>query len=114
MVFETISEEELRREIAEWFMENKRSAPLPASEAAEEFINNFIIPESDFEFTQSYVSQSGDITVLFKTAIHLFAWQTRKGKEPKDFSYYKVTIAALDDNGDILNYKITGYVITSF
>ncbi|MEI6579083.1 MAG: hypothetical protein WCN92_06410 [Eubacteriales bacterium] len=113
MAFETISFEDLRQSVSKWELCCKRGNPLPTDFNAEDFVESFKIPETEFEFTQSYVDQSGDVIVLFKTTIHLHAWQTRGGKEPKDFSYYKITRAILDEEGKILDYEIKGYVVTS-
>lgn len=113
MAFETISYEELRVIIAEWSLLNKRSSPLTSGGFAEEFLENFTIPETGFELTQSYSGQNGEIIVLFKTVIHLHAWQTRNGREPADFSYYKITEAVTDGDGNILDYHITGYVVAA-
>ena len=113
MAFETVSYEQLRQSLAQWTLLNKRGAPLPDDTDAEEYIQGFKIPETDFEFTQSYADQDGDIMVLFKTSVHLSAWQTRNGKEATEFSYYKVSKAILDNDGKILDYETTGYVLIS-
>jgi len=113
MAFETVSYEHLRQSLAQWTLRNKRGAPLPDDTGVEEYIQGFKIPETDFKFTQSYIDQDGEIMVLFKTTIHLSAWQTRTGKEAAEFSYYKVSKAILANEGKISDYEITGYVLTS-
>lgn len=111
MAFETLSDEELRQKIASWTLCQKRGLPLPGSAAAEEFAESFKIPETDFEYTQSYIGPNGEVTALFKTAVRLRAWQTRGGTEPAVFEYYKITKAVIDDDGKILDYILTGYVV---
>lgn len=111
MAFETVSYEELRQSLASWTLRFKRGVPLPGSAQADEFTDSFAIPETEFEYTQSYIDQNNEIIALFKTAVCLRAWQTRSGKESAVFEYYKITKAVMDDDGKIIDYILTGYVV---
>ncbi len=111
MAFDTISFEELRKTIAEWALCNCRTSPLPSSDAAEDFIEQFTVPDTEFKYTQCYADRNSEVIALFKTAIRLHVWQTRDGLEPAVFTYYKITKAVIDDDGKILDTIITGYVV---
>lgn len=111
MAFETISYEELRQKLAGWTLRNKIGLPLPQSPAAADFLESFSPPETDFEMTQSFADSDGEIKVLFKTTVALQSWQTRSGKEPAVFSYYKIMKAVTDDDGSVTDYELCGYVV---
>lgn len=111
MAFETISFEELRKMIAEWALLNCRTSPLPTSDAAVDFIEQFTVPDTELIYTQCYADHNSEVIALFKTAIRLHAWQTRNGLEPADFKYYKITKAVIDDDGKILDTDTIGYVV---
>jgi hypothetical protein len=112
MAFDTITGEQLRQELAGWMLRNKKGLPLPHSEAAADFLDNFRVPDTDFEMTQSFADGDGEIKVLFKTTVALQSWQTRGGREPAVFSYYKIMKAVTDDDGNVTDYVICGYVVT--
>ena len=112
MAFETIPFEELRQKLADWTLRNKIGLPLPQSPAAADFLDNFTSPETDFEMTQSFTDSDGKIKLLFKTTVALQSWQTRGGREPAVFSYYKIMKAVTDDDGNVKDYELCGYVVT--
>ncbi len=112
MAFETITGEQLRQKLADWMLRNKKGLPLPCDLGAADFFDNFSVPESDFELTQSFIDDNDEVKALFKTTLCLRAWQTRGGKEPAEFSYYKIMKAILDDDGNITDYLLCGYVVT--
>lgn len=111
MAFETITGEQLRQKLAIWTLRNKKGLPLPCDLSAADFFDNFSVPESDFELTQSFIDDNDEVKALFKTTICLRAWQTRSGREPVEFSYYKIMKAVLDDDGNIADYLLCGYVV---
>ena len=71
-LFETISADELRKDLALWLCRNKRSAPYLSGPAAADFVEDFTIPDTDFEMTQQYVDQNGEILVLFNRFASVF------------------------------------------
>lgn len=107
-----ISFRELETIAARWALRNSRTAPLPDSEDADEYIETYRLPETPFDYTQSFVGDKGEITVLFKTTILLHSWQTRNGKKDKIFCYYKVCRAQADDDGVVCDYTLLGYICT--
>ena len=112
MAFETITNEQLRQKLAAWTLRNKKGLPLPCDLGAADFFDNFRIPETEFELTQSFIDEEDEVKVLFKTSVSLRSWQTRNGKEPAAFSYYKIMKAAMDDDGNVTGYVLCGYVAT--
>lgn len=112
MAFETITDEQLRQKLADWTLRNKKGVPLPNDLGAADFFDNFRLPETEFELTQSLIDGDGEVKILFKTTVCLRAWQTRSGREPVDFSYYKIMKAVIDDDGNIIDYALCGYVVT--
>jgi hypothetical protein len=112
MAFETIIGEQLRQKLADWTLRNKKGLPLPKDSGAADFLESFRLPEADFEFTQSFVDGDGEVKALFKTSVRLLAWQTRGGREPSEFSYYKIMKAVTDDDGNVTDYVLCGYVVT--
>lgn len=102
----------MRKDLALWLCRNKRSAPYLSGPAAADFVESFTIPDTDFEMTQQYVDQNGEILVLFKTALHLCSWQTRNGKRSLDYTYYRVDKAQTDPDGTLTGYKTLGYIIS--
>lgn len=112
MAFETITGEQLRQKLAVWTLRNKKGLPLPSDFGAADFFDNYRIPETEFELTQSLIDGQDEVKVLFKTTICLRAWQTRGGKESADFSYYKIMKAIMDNDGNITDYELCGYVAT--
>ena len=112
MAFETITDEQLRQKLADWTLRNKKGLPLPNDFGTADFFDNFSLPETEFELTQSLIDADGEVKVLFKTTVSLRAWQTRGGKEPASFSYYKIMKAVMDDDGNITDYMLCGYVVT--
>lgn len=112
MAFETITDEQLRRKLADWTLRNKKGLPLPYDLGAADFFDNFSVPETDFELTQSFIDDNDEVKALFKTTVCLRAWQTRGGKNAAEFSYYKIVKAVLDEEGTITDYLLCGYVVT--
>lgn len=112
MAFEIITHEQLRQKLADWTLRNKKGLPLPCDLGAADFFDNFRVPEAEFELTQSFIDDNEEVKALFKTTVCLRAWQTRSGKEPVSFSYYKIVNAVLDDSGTITDYVLCGYVVT--
>jgi len=106
MLYQLITEEELRRALAEWMLRNARTAPPPRSEAAEAYLLQYVPPETDFIFTQSYVNAQGKIITHWKATVHLNSWQTRGGKEALDFVYYKILSSEAErvNEGEVMGY----------
>ena len=102
---------ELETVAAQWILCHSRTAPLPGTEDADEFIETYRLPETPFEYTQSFVGDDGEITVLFKTTILLHSWQTCSGKQDMAFCYYKVCRAMTDANGTVCEYALLGYIL---
>ena len=107
MRYQLITEAELRRALAEWMLRNARTAPPPRSEAAEAYLLQYVLPETEFLFTQSYVNAQGQIITHWKTAVHLNSWQTRGGKEALDFVYYKILRSEAEH---VTEAEVIGYI----
>lgn len=112
MAFETITGDQLRQKLADWTLRNKKGLPLPCDLGAADFFDNFKLPETEFKLTQSFIDDEDEIKALFKTTVFLHTWQTRDGKNSAGFSYYKIMKAVMDNNGNITDYVICGYVVT--
>lgn len=101
---------DLEAAVALWVLRNSRTAPLPGSEDGDEYIETYRLPETPFEYTQSFVDDEGEVTVMFKTTILLHSWQTRSGKRDMAFCYYKVCRAVTDADGTVCAYDVLGYI----
>ncbi len=108
-MFALINENELREKVALWMIQNSRFAPQPESCGEAAFVDNFSVPETDFELISNVVGANEKIISLFKTCIVLKSWQTRCGDE-KQFIYCKVMETDVDSLGNSSS-NISGYGI---
>lgn len=108
MISELISENEFKRRLALWTLENDRGVFLPSAVTKSEFVENFRLPEFEFTHTQSYADENGDLITLLKSEIRLSAWETKNGKEPRKFVFYKILKTVTDES--VLEPKTIGYI----
>ncbi len=107
--FALISEDELRAALALWTIKNSRFAPQLGSCGEAAFVQNFAIPETDFESVSDAVSANDTVVTVFKTSVVLQSWQTRCGRE-RCFQYCKAVEHDVDSLGNI--FSITaGYAV---
>ena len=109
MISDVISEEEFKKELALWLLENDLSVILPYNESKEDFLSDFVLPEFDYIHTQSVGDKNGDLITLLKGEIHLKEWETKNGKEEKRLVFYKV-MKTFSKSPDTEPYPI-GYII---
>lgn len=108
MITEVISEDELRRIMALWFLEHDKGACIPPGHTKEEYIEDFRIPDVPLTHTQSMPDLDGNISTLLKGEIRLSDWETKQGKKEERFIFYKV-LTTLTDNPD-LEPILKGYI----
>ena len=110
-MFSLIDERQLKHSLALWTIKNGRFAPQPGSCGEAAFIENYVIPDTEFELTTTMAGSDDTIISIFRTIIRLAPWQSRSGKECK-LIYCKAVISELDSIGNIFS-QTKGYSIIS-
>lgn len=96
MTSELLTEKELSRILALWLLENDKGTCLPPGMSRNEFADEYTLPEFDYEHLQSFCDKSGDIITMLRAELTLCDWQTRDGKKPRKFVFYKMLKTFLD------------------
>ncbi len=109
MMSDIISEDKLRYELAVWLLENDIGVYLPSGMTKAEYAETYKLPEFDFTHVQSYADKNDDLITLLKAEISLSEWETKNGKEPKSFAFYKVLKTVTDS--DVIEPTVIGYII---
>jgi hypothetical protein len=104
-----ISEDKLRYELAVWLLENDIGVYLPSGMTKAEYAETYKLPEFDFTHVQSYADKNDDLITLLKAEISLSEWETKNGKEPRTFAFYKVLRTVTDS--DFIKPTVIGYII---
>ncbi len=99
MITDIVPEEEFRKKLAFWLLDNDSSAVLPQGMSREEYASEYILPDFEFEHTQSSSDPQGNIITLLKSCVELSDWETKKGKKAK-LTFYRVmkTFASSPDS----------------
>ena len=90
MISELMSENEFRKQLALWLLEHDRGMYLPSSQTRSDFAESFRLPDFDYVHTQSCADENGDLVTLLKSGVYLSDWETRSGKKPEKFEFYKI------------------------
>lgn len=109
MISDIISENELRQKLALWLLENDIGVYLPSGMTKAEYAESYRLPDFDFTHVQSYSDNNGDLITLLKAELRLMEWETKNGKEPRKFAFYKVLKTVTDS--DFINPTVIGYII---
>ena len=109
MIADLISENEFRQRLALWKLENDIGVYLPSSLTKAEYLEIFRLPDFELVHYNSYPDKNDDLITLLKGEIHLKGWETKNGKEPKSFSFYKVLKTLTD--APVLEPQTIGYII---
>lgn len=108
MITEVIDESSFKRVLALWMLENDRGTVLPEGMSKEEFAEDYPIPDTLCEHTQSAADGDGNVITLLKAEICLRDWETKNGRESKTFTYYRV-LKTFSENPDSEPFPI-GYI----
>ena len=109
MISQLLSENEFRKELALWLLEHDRGMLLPSSMTKNEFAESFTLPDFEYVHTQSYADKNGDLITMLKSGVYLNEWETRNGKKPEKFEFYKI-IRTLSDTPEVEPFPM-GYII---
>lgn len=109
MTSELLGEHEFRRRLALWVLDNDRGACPPLGVDRDEYAEQFRLPDFDYVHTQSCCDGNGDLITMLRGEISLSAWQTRNGREPRRFVFYKV-LKTFVDTPEVEPYPM-GYII---
>ncbi len=90
MNLEIIGEKEFRISFCKWMQKNCRFFWLPKGETIEDYAPLYRMPDFDYVHTQSMGDVDGNLTTLLRSKYHLHDWQTKSGKEPADFEFYRI------------------------
>lgn len=103
------SQESLRKAVAVWLLRHdKQNICCERNELGERFLESYELPELDEELFETQVNDSGEITLVFQSKIHLSARQSADGK-PASFIIVRYVRALYDDFGNIYRYETVGY-----
>lgn len=109
MSADIISESELRHRLALWLLENDIGVYLPSGMTKAEYAETYRLPDFEFIHVQSYADENDNLITLLKGEIRLKEWETKNGKEPKSFAFYKVLKTVTDS--DELEQTVIGYIV---
>ncbi|MBR6786023.1 MAG: hypothetical protein IKM25_07230 [Clostridia bacterium] len=109
MISNLISENEFKQRLALWKLENDIGVYLPSSQTKAEYLEIFRLPDFDLVHYNSYPDENDDLITLLKGEIRLKGWETKNGREPRTFAFYKVLKTVTDS--PVLETKTIGYVI---
>ena len=109
MITDLISENDFRQRLALWKLENEIGVYLPSSLTKAEYLEIFRLPDFDLTHYNSYPDENNNLITLLKGEIKLKSWETKSGKEPETFSFYKVLKTVTD--APILEPQTIGYII---
>ncbi len=109
MISELLSEEEFKKRLAYWVLDNDRGSFIPIGYNREDYAELYRMPDFDYIHTQSYVDENGDLITLLKSGIYLRDWETRNGREPRKFEFYHI-LKTLTDTPEVEPFPV-GYII---
>ncbi len=109
MISDIINENEFRQKLALWVLENDIGIYLPSGVSKSEYTETYILPDFDFTHVQSYADESNNLITILKSEIHLKEWETKSGKEPKTFAFYKVLKTVTDSPAP--EATLIGYIV---
>ena len=109
MITDLISENEFKQKFALWKLENDIGVYLPSGMTKAEYAETYSLPDFDFIHVQSYADKNDDLITLLKSEIRLSEWETKNGKEPKTFAFYKVLKTVTD--APLLEPTVMGYIV---
>lgn len=104
-----MGENEFRHKLALWLLENDIGVYLPTGITKAEYTETYRLPDFDFAHVQSYADKNNDLITLLKAEIRLSEWETKNGKEPKSFAFYKVLKTETDS--EELEQTVVGYIL---
>ncbi len=110
MITDVIGEDECRRIIALWMLDNKKNAVLPVGMSREEYAETFPFPELDYTYTRTQSVGQGQFASLMKGEIVLKDWETKNGRHAAKLTVYKVMI----DDADLPEYSSAGGYIVCY
>ncbi|MDR1805805.1 MAG: hypothetical protein LBQ80_03420 [Clostridium sp.] len=84
---EIMGAEEFRRRLAQWVLENSRTAQAADRE---DFLEAYRVPPPEWELCQSYVGQGGRVFMHFRAVLRLLSCQTRDGKAPRELVLWQI------------------------
>ena len=90
MELKVVGENELRRAMGEWMLDNSRAEFIPAGASREDYLAAFRLPEVSYAHTQTCLDSDGDAISILKASVLLKDWQTKNGVEDARFVFYKV------------------------
>ena len=109
MISDILSEAEFKRRLVNWLLENDRGAFLGGSMTREEYIETDRLPDFDYVHTQSFADENGDLITLLRSEIRLSDWETKNGREPRKFEFYRV-LKTMTDSPEVEPFPM-GYII---
>ena len=110
MISPILSEEEFKKRLAFWTLDNDIGATLPQGYSREDYAESFRLPDFDYVHTQSMADENGDLLTLLKSSVHLSDWQTRNHREERNFEFYLV-LKTLTDCPEVEPFPV-GYIIS--
>ena len=110
MISPILSEEEFKKQLAFWTLDNDIGATLPLGCNREDYAETFRLPDFDYVHTQSMADENGDLLTLLKGRVHLSDWQTRNHREERNFEFYLV-LKTLTDCPEVEPFPV-GYIIS--
>ena len=109
MISDILSEAEFKRRLVNWLLENDRGAFLGGSMTREEYIETYRLPDFDYVHTQSVADENGELITLLRSEIRLSDWETKNGREPRKFEFYRV-LKTMTDSPEVEPFPM-GYII---
>lgn len=110
MISPILSEEEFKKRLAFWTLDNDIGATLTQGYSREDYAESFRLPDFDYVHTQSMADENGDLLTLLKSRVHLSDWQTRNHREERNFEFYLV-LKTLTDCPEVEPFPV-GYIIS--
>ena len=109
MISDILSEAEFKLRLCEWLLENDRICFLQNGETLEDYAERYRLPDFDYVHTQSFADENGDLITLLRSEIRLSDWETKNGREPRKFEFYRV-LKTMTDSPEVEPFPM-GYII---
>ena len=84
-----LTQDELRRCVAQWMLENSVTAFVPLGGSKSDYIDSFVMPDVVYAHFDSCADENGDLITLLKAHIDLKPTASRSGKAEK-IVFFKV------------------------
>lgn len=97
MISKLLTEAEFKQELCNWLLENDRCAFLKDDMTAEDFAEEYRLPDFDYVHTLSAPDENGDLVTMLKSEVHLRSWETKNGYEPRTFTFYHLLKTFIDN-----------------